>query len=227
LLECSRLEVNIKPTLSWLHQVGLDLPQPLGVAQIRALTQAIDGQLNIDAHLLATLDTLKPLLEQAVTTLDLELTDHLKLCEAIYRIKHAHLLQYLAANGQKKWPSSLMHVYFATSARFANKPWTLPDKEFQRLSLIVDQARIEGNQRLQARLIAFLEATDRPPPSRRNPKRSTPSLTEALHIFGPELLLQFIRSQIGDQEFKRLQKAFKGNQAEFVQMLIESIHLPS
>jgi cellulose synthase operon protein C len=215
LLEHRRIKLPL--TLDGVRKLGVKLPAAPSALQVLDMVQALDAAAQIDQHMLDTLTQLQGALEVAAASLDFELGDHLKVCESLHRAKHPKLLQHFAHAGHTRWPESFMHIYFEAAARFEHKPWTLPEKEWQRLSSVVDRAKAQGDQLTTVRLSNLLNASDRPAPSRGR-KGSFQNLFGGL---GQNPLLDIVRSQMSDEEFELLRKKFKGTDEEFTQALLE------
>ena len=212
-----------------LRRAGIDLDATPSAAQVVALAHALNTLPERDAALRAALDPLRGMLERAASAPHFSESEHLLVCEALHRHGQPDLTRRFAEAALERWPQRPAFVYLDAAARFGAEPWRMPQREWQRLDRVFEQARDQGDQRTAARLSKLLAAAGHGVPGDDLPSDldelgadGMRGVMEMMLAFGGEdHFLDMARRQLGKATFDELRRDIKGSKKQFAQALIE------
>ena len=211
-----------------LRRAAVDIAATPGAAEVVALAQVLHAAAQRDAALTAALGALSGMLGRAAATLRWSESDHLLVCEALHRHGQPELTRRFAAAALKLWPERPVFVYLEASARFAAAPWRMPQREWQRLDRVFEQARDQGDQRTATRLSKLLGAAagpggaDAPPGLEDVGAGGIHGIMDMIvELGGEDRFLDMARQQLGKATFDQLRRDIKGSKKQFAQVLVE------
>lgn len=213
-----------------LRRAAVDRAATPAAAQVVALAQALHMVPERDAALHSALGLLAGMLQRAASSVHLSESDHLLVCEALHRHRLADLTRRFAAAAIERWPQRPAFVYLEAAARFGAAPWTMPQREWQRLDRVFEQAQEQGDQRTAARLSKLLSGADGGPGSH-GPMSDPDEIDDdedmraafetMLAAGGVDAFLEVARRQLGKATFDQLRREVKGSKKEFALALVE------
>ena len=216
-----------------VRRAGVDLAATPGASDVVALAHALNTLPDRDGALPAALGGLSGMLKRAAGGLSFSESDHLLVCEALHRHGQRDLTRRFAETALKRWPQRPVFVYLDAAARFGAEPWRMPQREWQRLDRVFEQARDQGDQRTAARLSKLLAAAGHGVPGDDLPSDldelgadGMRGVMEMMLAFGGEdHFLDMARRQLGKATFDELRRDIKGSKKQFAQALIELLAL--
>jgi len=212
-----------------LRRAGVDLAATPSAADVVALAHALNSAPQDDKALGAAVDLLRGMLKRAASEVRLGESEHLLVCEALHRHGQPDLTRRFAEAAIERWPQRLVFVYLEAAARFGNEPWRMPQREWQRLDRVFEQAQEQGDQRTAARLSKLLGAAGPgrraddmlPDPDEFDVDDMREVMDMMLSAGGEGAFLEVARQQLGKATFDQMRRDFKGSKKEFARALLE------
>ena len=146
------------------------------------------------------------------------------------RLRHDQpdLTLRFAAAALERWPQRLVFVYLEAAARFGAQPWRMPQREWERLDEVFEQAQAQGDQRTAARLskllggAAFASSGDESPCDldEFGAVDVREVMAAMLAFGGVDSFLEMARGQLGKATFDQLRREIGGSKKQFAQALI-------
>ena len=213
-----------------LRRAGVDLAATPSAAEVVALAQALNMLPERDSALRATLGLLRGMLNRAASALHFSESEHLLVCEALLRHDQPDLTRRFAEAALERWPQRLVFVYLEAAARFGAQPWRMPQREWQRLDEVFEQARDQGDQRTAARLSKLLGGALggdelRPDLDEFGAADVREVMDAMLALGGEDSFLEMARGQLGKATFDQLRRELGGSKKQFARALVELLAL--
>ena len=228
-----------------LRRAGVDITGTPGTTEVLALARALDAVPERDAALTPALAVFTGMLQRAAAHMSCSESEHLLICEALHRHGQASLTERFSTAALERWPERPVFIYLEAAARFADEPWRMPDREWQRLDQVFEAAQDQGDERTASRISQLLGAAEGgggggggdggsgggdgrasgPPPSFANfdADQMQTMMREMLELGGVAKFLQLARQQLGAAAFEKLRRDIPGNRKQFAQALVKTL----
>lgn len=211
-----------------LRRAGADIAATPGADEVVALAHALHAAAQHEAALPVALGVLSGMLGRAAAGLQFSESDHLLVCEALHRHGQSDLTRRFAAAALERWPGRPVFVYLDAAARFGAAPWRMPQREWERLDRVFEQARDQGDERTATRLSKLLAAAPGPGSTDMPRGLQEPGaggigalLDQALKLGGEDQILELARRELGKATFDQMRRDVNGSKKQFAQALVQ------
>jgi tetratricopeptide (TPR) repeat protein len=230
LLEARRAKHQAAAPVDLLRRAGIELGATPVAADVVAFARALHDVPLDDAALRAAIGGLQGMLERAAARVEFSESELLLVCEALHRHHLGPLTRRFAAAALRHWPQRPVFVYLDAAARYGSAPWTMPQREWERLEQVSDQAQDQGDQRSATRLRRLLGDADL---GSRAPWPGAPDDFDDGPVTGIEQMinemsdqgrfLEIARQQLGGAILEELQRDSKGDKERLFRAMSEAL----
>jgi tetratricopeptide (TPR) repeat protein len=214
-LEAKRLFHDPAKTLKAL---GVKPPKSLAAAEVLNLVRVFDTQRIEYGLLWAALTPFAPVLRKAASLAFSE-QEHLLICEVLSRLDLRELLLGYAKAARQQHPKCPVFVCHDVAARYGERPWAMPDRDFDDLERALTEASQSGDMRTVLRIQDLLGAASSPfaeaPDDEEFPEDELAlvggdvrvQLEELIRLVGEKKFLEMIRKGLGKKAFGELERS--------------------
>lgn len=200
-----------------LRTLGFRVPKAVAAGEVMALVKALEhfkGQQELLRKVMAPLQS--SLLAAAKQMMPE--TDRLLICETFLRMQLFQLVYAYAEAAPRQGSSNAVFVYHRINARYGQRPWSIPDRDYHELTRARDRAEDAGDRRTVARIEQLLvppapalDIDDGPlfgeEPGLEDPMTPEDAMNfrKVLGTLGPDALLDMAVEVLGKKMFKQLE----------------------